>query len=232
MRVLIVITLLALAAWWSLPWLKSHLPAQWNPFIPLNVTDPPGWITRYKLQQLKGDPQTCLAVLQRASAQGLVSFREEPQPKGECTIAQPIRISKFGPVSLSSSFLASCPMAVASTMYVTRSHQLLQQTEVASPLRRIEHVGSFACRNVYHRQQGQRSEHATAEAWDITAFQLANGRWLRVAKNWQEPASESAALHILWRNGCASFGNALGPDYNAAHASHFHLGMRGSGFCR
>ncbi|WP_181942607.1 extensin family protein, partial [Klebsiella pneumoniae] len=23
----------------------------------------------------------------------------------------------------------------------------------------------------------------------------------------------------------------LGPDYNAAHANHFHLGMRGQGFC-
>ncbi|WP_188186207.1 extensin family protein, partial [Salmonella enterica] len=24
----------------------------------------------------------------------------------------------------------------------------------------------------------------------------------------------------------------LGPDYNAAHANHFHLGMRGYGVCR
>ncbi|EHE2712186.1 extensin, partial [Salmonella enterica] len=23
-----------------------------------------------------------------------------------------------------------------------------------------------------------------------------------------------------------------GPDYNAAHANHFHLGMRGYGVCR
>lgn len=39
-------------------------------------------------------------------------------------------------------------------------------------------------------------------------------------------------LHTLWRGGCDVFGNALGPDYNAAHASHFHLGMRGAGYCR
>ncbi|MBA0900712.1 extensin family protein, partial [Escherichia coli] len=25
--------------------------------------------------------------------------------------------------------------------------------------------------------------------------------------------------------------NALGPEYNAAHANHFHFGMRGQGFC-
>ncbi|TMY35103.1 extensin family protein, partial [Klebsiella pneumoniae] len=23
----------------------------------------------------------------------------------------------------------------------------------------------------------------------------------------------------------------LGPEYNAAHANHFHFGMRGQGFC-
>ena len=231
-RALIATGIIALAGWWGLPWLKSHLPAQWNPFIPLDVTDAPGWITRYKLEKLRHDPAACLAVLERASAQGRVSYRTTPPVRGNCTIEQPVRISKFGPVTLSSSFLASCPMAVASTMYVTRSNAALRQAGIASPLRRIEHVGSYACRNVYHRQQGRRSEHATAEAWDVTAFQLADGRWLRVAKNWQLPASSAAGLHALWRNGCASFGNALGPDYNAAHTTHFHLGMRGGGFCR
>ncbi|MEC8937804.1 MAG: extensin family protein, partial [Pseudomonadota bacterium] len=28
------------------------------------------------------------------------------------------------------------------------------------------------------------------------------------------------------------FGNVLGPEYNAAHADHFHLGMRGFRLCR
>ena len=54
----------------------------------------------------------------------------------------------------------------------------------------------------------------------------------KVGKNWQQPDDASAGLHALWQNGCATFGNALGPDYNAAHAGHFHLGMRGAGYCR
>ncbi|TQC71577.1 MULTISPECIES: extensin family protein [Pantoea] len=232
MRALLAIVLLALCGWWSLPWLKTHLPPQWNPFIPLQVTDPPGWMTRYKLQRLSSDPAACLAVMRAASAQGRVSFREVPPLQGDCPIDQPLRISRFGEVTLSSSFLASCPMAVASTLYVTRSNAALQQAGITSPLRRIAHVGSYACRNIYHRQEGRRSEHATADAWDITGFQLADGRWLQVGKNWQQPPQAAAGLHALWRNGCASFGNALGPDYNAAHASHFHLGMRGAGFCR
>ncbi|WP_442908031.1 extensin family protein [Halomonas sp. IOP_31] len=31
---------------------------------------------------------------------------------------------------------------------------------------------------------------------------------------------------------CGLFGTVLGPEYNAAHANHFHFGMRGMSFCR
>ncbi|MFT4273894.1 MAG: extensin family protein [Pantoea sp.] len=232
MRILLMIILLVLAGWWSLPWLQQHLPPGWNPFTPLAVTDPPGWLTRYKIKRLAGDPAACLDVMRRAQRSGKVQFSEEPIRQGACPLAQPLRVSSFGAVMLSSSFLASCPLAVASTMYVVQSQAELQQAGINSPLQRIAHVGSYACRNIYHRQEGRLSEHATADAWDITGFQLANGRWLRVENHWQQPQDASAALHALWQNGCANFGNALGPDYNAAHASHFHFGMRGSGYCR
>lgn len=187
---------------------------------------------RYKLQRLSHDPAACLAVMQRASQQGFVQFRSAPPQQGDCPIEQPLRVSGFGEVSVSSSFLASCPMAVSSTVFVVNSHQALLQAGINSRLSRIAHVGSYACRNIYHRQQGRLSEHATAEAWDISGFQLANGQWLMVGKNWRQPTEAAAGLHALWREGCATFGNTLGPDYNAAHAEHFHLGMRGAGYCR
>ncbi|ADU68720.1 extensin family protein [Pantoea sp. At-9b] len=232
MRILLLIFLLMLAGWLSLPWLQQHLPPGWNPFTPLAVTDPPGWLTRYKVKRLADDPVACLAVMRQAQQSGKVQFTEVAGIQGACPVAQPLRITGFGDVTLSSSFLASCSLAVVSTMYVWQSQAQLQQAGMRSPLQRITHVGSYACRNIYHRQQGRLSEHATADAWDITGYQLTNGRWLRVENNWQQPQDASVALHALWRNGCANFGNALGPDYNAAHASHFHFGMRGSGYCR
>ncbi|MDU4665108.1 MAG: extensin family protein, partial [Enterobacter hormaechei] len=39
-------------------------------------------------------------------------------------------------------------------------------------------------------------------------------------------------LQALLSASCGYYGNGLGPDYNAAHANHFHLGMRGYGLCR
>ncbi|NTV11537.1 MAG: extensin family protein, partial [Zoogloea sp.] len=40
----------------------------------------------------------------------------------------------------------------------------------------IEHYGSFACRNIYPRQDGPLSEHARANALDVAGFTLQDGR--------------------------------------------------------
>lgn len=232
MKSLAIVLIIILAGAVAVPWLQRHLPPHWNPFTPLSVTDPPGPITRYKLQRLRHDPAACLAVLQRAREAGFISFSQPPAINGTCPLAAPIRIQRFSQVRLSSSFLASCPLAVSSAMFVTQATKIAASGPISSPLVRIDHVGSYACRNIYHRAQGRLSEHATADAWDVTAFRLANGTRISVARDWQGTGEKSALLHQWFSSSCDWFGNALGPDYNAAHASHFHLGMRGFSLCR
>ncbi|MCP6652404.1 extensin family protein, partial [Klebsiella pneumoniae] len=75
-----------------------------------------------------------------------------------------------GSVQLSSSFLASCPLALSSALYIEQQAKPLTRQLMASDLRQIDHLGSFACRNIYHRQQARRSEHATADALDVSGF--------------------------------------------------------------
>lgn len=137
----------------------------------------------------------------------------------------------FGPVTLSSSFIASCPLALSSALFVHQQARPLTQTLMGSELARIEHVGSFACRNIYHRPDARRSEHASADALDISAFQLANGQRVTVLRGWREEKTYPW-LRALLSASCDYYGNGLGPEYNAAHANHFHLGMRGFGLCR
>ena len=232
MKGMAIVLIILLAGLASFPWLQRHLPAHWNPFAPLSVTDPPGPVTRYKLQRLRNDPAACLDVLQRARVAGFISFSQPPAVKGPCPLPGPIRIQRFSQVTLSSSFLASCPLAVSSTMFVIHANQTAASSPLKSPLARIDHVGSYACRNIYHRAQGRLSEHATADAWDVTGFRLANGTRISVAHDWQGTGEKAALLQAWFRGSCAWFGNSLGPDYNAAHRSHFHLGMRGFSLCR
>jgi hypothetical protein len=213
-------------------WLYERLPAPYNPFSPLSIDDPPTFVTRYKLRQMSNQPQACLALLEQAKAKGLLNFRSVPDTTGNCPLTHVVRVQNFGSVGLSSSFLASCPLALSSTMFVHQRAVPLAQTEFGSPLTRINHLGSYACRNIYNREGARLSEHATADALDVSGFSFANKQQISVLKGWKDNGKGSEYLHTVFANGCPFFGNALGPEYNAAHANHFHLGMRGFGLCR
>ena len=214
------------------PWLEKNLPAEWNPFTPLNVTDAPTIVTRYKLKRLQEDAAGCLAVLQRAEKAGYVRFSQPRPVSGHCPVPAPIYVQSFGDVRLSSGFLASCSLALSTTMFVTQVAKPLAATELGSPLARIDHLGSYACRNIYHRAQGRLSEHATADALDIAGFRLQNGREISVLEEWPRQQPQSHWLHAVFQQSCDYYGNSLGPGYNSAHANHFHLGLRGFNVCR
>lgn len=212
--------------------LYNWLPAWYNPFAPLSPDDPPTMVTRYKLRQMANEPQACLAILRQASDKGMISFREQNNVAGKCPLDAPVRVTQFGDVRLSSSFLASCPLALSSAMYVQQRAKLVAASIMKSELTRIDHLGSYACRNIYNRPGARLSEHATADALDISGFRFANGQHITVLKGWNEQNARGETLRALFDQSCPYFGNSLGPDYNAAHANHFHLGMRGFGICR
>nr|WP_286088012.1 extensin family protein [Enterobacter bugandensis] len=205
------------------------LPSYYNPFTPLNLDDPPGRITQYKLRRLT--PEACASLLAQANQKKLIRTQAVADSGGECPLNNVVRVRDFGPVSLNGSFLASCPLALSSALFVNQQARPLTKRFTGSELTRIEHLGSFACRNIYHRPDARRSEHATAEALDIAAFRLANGERVTVLNGWKS-AKTQPWLKALLAASCGYYGNGLGPEFNAAHASHFHLGMRGFGLCR
>ncbi|MEO3989792.1 extensin-like domain-containing protein [Pseudocitrobacter cyperus] len=205
------------------------LPAWYNPFTPLMLNDPPGLITRWKLKAITDEQ--CQALLAEANQQKLISTRSVAPGGGACPLTDVVQVSDFGAVKLSNRFLASCRLALGSALFVEQQVKPLSRQMWHSEVTRIDHLGSFACRNIYHRADGPLSEHATASALDISGFRLANGQHISVLKGWQQPQTQPF-LKALLEKSCQYYGNGLGPDYNAAHANHFHLGMRGYGLCR
>ena len=102
---------------------------------------------------------------------------------------------------------------------------------LGSPIDRIETMGSYSCRNV--AGTGRRSAHATAEAIDIGAFVLEDGRRISVLDDWSAGSREEREfLRVVHNSACRRFGTVLGPDYNAAHRDHLHVEIGGGGFCR
>lgn len=210
-------------AWWQWP-----PPSRWNAWAPLNVDDQPNALTSYKMMRLRGNPQLCAAAL---ATSGLTVHAQADSPAGQrCPLQNVLRVSG-GPVELSSSFLATCPLAVAFALFERHGLQPAAMAAFNTRVVKVEHLGSFACRNVYGRSQGRLSEHASANALDIAGFRLADGRRISVLKEWDKGES-GAFLHQARDAACQAFSTVLSPDYNAAHRNHFHLDMGGWSVCR
>ena len=131
-------------------------------------------------------------------------------------------VTNLGPVKcqLASKFAAWTEYAVKRA-----ARQIL-----GSELRRIETMGSYSCRNI--AGTGKRSEHAHANAIDVSGFVLADGRRITVENHWKSGRKEKQFLTAIHNSACKRFGTVLSPDYNKAHYNHFHFDMGGKGFCR
>jgi hypothetical protein len=224
----LLVLLLVGAAWLGVwrGWIP--VPAQWNPWAPLDVNAAPNLLTRFKLMRLRDDPPLCDQALSRS---GLRVTRQADSPGGDCPLSNTLRV-QGGEVALSSSFLASCPLAVAFALFERHALQPASQAVYGQAVTRVDHLGSFACRNMYNRENGARSQHASANALDIAGFRLADGRTISVLKDWPKDNRDAQFLHQVRDGACDMFSVVLSPDYNAAHRNHFHLDVGPWWVCR
>ncbi|MBY8945594.1 extensin family protein [Pseudomonas sp. SH10-3B] len=205
------------------------LPDAWNPWAPLDVRASPNLLTRYKLGRLQDDPALCDQVLKTSGLR--VSHQADTPADAVCPLRNTLRV-QGADVALSSSFLASCPLAVAFALFERHSLQPAAQAVFGQSVTRVDHLGSFACRNMYNRAEGRLSQHASANALDIAGFRLADGRSISVLKDWSGEGDSARFLRQVRDGACDDFNVVLSPDYNAAHRNHFHLDMGRWWVCR
>jgi len=226
LKILILLALLAAPpfalwrGWWE-------LPPRWNPWAPLDVRETPNLLTPFKLWRLQGDRALCEQAL--ASSQLHYVAVPDSTPTLGCPLENSVRIQTSG-VSFSASFLATCPLAAAFALFERHGLQPAAQQVFGQPVTRIEHYGSFACRNI--GKGSRRSQHASANALDIAGFRLRDGRRITLARDWNGDGDKARFLHLVRQAACKSFNTTLGPDYNAAHRDHFHVDMGVFRLCR
>jgi hypothetical protein len=220
----LVLLALAIAGW---RWLQAH--PEHNPWAPLNLNDPPGWATRAKLARLKGDMANCRAVLGRSD----VAFTAlGPTGEGPCARSDRTRLGDY-PLAPNTPPV-TCPVAAALEIWRRDSIAPAARRIMGSEIKRIEHLGAFSCRRMYGGSDGPWSEHATANAIDIAGFVLEDGTRISVLKDWEGDGPKARFLRTVRDGACGSFATVLSPDYNAAHANHFHFDQddRWAGVCR
>nr|WP_298927529.1 extensin family protein [uncultured Erythrobacter sp.] len=225
-RAMLLIALFAACiAGWS--WLERN--PQHNPFAPLDLRDPIGMATAGKLTALKDDVTICRAILERSD----VPFTALPATGGEAC-ARPDRTQLNAFPLAPDTPAVTCPVAAALELWRAKSIEPAAREIFGSDLARIEHLGAYSCRRLYGRDQGAWSEHATANAIDIAGFVLKDGRRISVLGDWDGDEDERRFLREIRDGACGAFATVLSPDYNAAHADHFHLDQqsRWSSVCR
>jgi len=205
-------------------WLR--IPPQWNPWAPLEVRDTPNWITSLKLLRAQQDPALCRQALDTAQLSYLALA---DRPTGNCPLYDQVRVQRT-PAGLVTPLGMSCPLALAYALFERHGLQPAAQAVFGSPVVRVEHFGSFACRNI--AGSSRRSQHASANALDLAAFRLQGGRRITVAGDWSGSDPEARFLREVHAAACRFFHVTLGPEYNAAHHDHFHVDMGLAHTCR
>ncbi len=198
-------------------WLQNH--PQHNPMAPLDLRDPVGWATITKLAALKDNVGECRAVLDRSE----IDYSALPET-GEGPCARPDRTQLSAYPLAPNTPAVTCPVAAAMVMWREKSVEPAAREHLGSELVRMEHMGVYNCRRMRGAGSGGGwSQHATGNAIDISAFVLEDGRRISLIDDWDGDPARQRFLRAIRDDACGVFATVLSPDFNSAHADHFHL---------
>jgi hypothetical protein len=174
-----------------------------------------------------------------------------PIQHGLCGTPAPILLRSLGvdqKVELDPPATISCDLAKALSEWVD-AVQPEAKEQFGAAIAKLR-ASSYACRNIYNRANPPLSQHALANAIDVSGFVLTSGEHITVREDWDNRSVENRSLiHLAsaavslpnlipttqqksefvvkaHESACSIFGTVLGPRANKAHRDHFHLDMK------
>lgn len=174
--------------------------------------------------------QQCHADLRREGVQ----FRVLPDRtfEGGCSAVGTVQLLDIG-TPVGNLGAMTCPLARQLARWSRDAVQPAAREWLGARVTRIETFGTYACRTRNSQIGAKLSEHGRANAVDIAAFVLDNGRRVTVLDGWNGADQDVRGfLRALHRAGCQRFQVGLGPDSDAFHRDHFHFDMGRGPYCR
>ncbi|MCT8268896.1 extensin family protein [Afifella sp. JA880] len=159
-----------------------------------------------------------------------VEFDEEPAitDGGACEIAHPIEVEELAPgVAISPPVTLNCAATEALATWLKEvvkpaAKELLDGAE----LRGVIQASGYVCRTRYNRPGAKISEHALANAIDVSAITFKSRSPVSVKEREDADAAASRFQKRIREGACKYFTTVLGPGANAAHATHFHFDLK------
>ncbi len=200
-------------------------------FAPVDLNVPDSYFLDWRLAAMKSSRELCRRVV-KAPHVAAAEIDDWMGPEG-CGLSNGLRVVSAGGVKLGVDKI-SCELTAALALWIAHEVQPRAIAILGEPIASIEHLGGYACRNIRGSPAFStwRSEHASANALDISSFVLARGRRISVVKNWGGEGPEARFLREIHAGACRYFRVAIGPDYNSAHRDHFHYDRGPFSSCR
>ena len=123
-------------------------------------------------------------------------------------------------VSVKPAAILRCKMAAAIADWIRNDIAPLAQN-LGSTISDLDNFNSFECRGRNRVVGAQLSEHGRANALDVRAFKLANGRSISLTDRTVPRDLRENVLHSV----CARFPTVLGPGSDWYHEDHIHLDL-------
>jgi hypothetical protein len=176
------------------------------------------------------ETQQCYADLSREEV------RYSPLPDrdygGGCTVIGAVQLLDIG-VPITGLKAMRCGLAEEFIGWTRNAVAPAAFQILGSRLVKVETFGTYACRNTIGTATERLSGHALANAVDVSAFILEDGRRVSIENDWRSDDPEIRRFfEVIHTSACKRFGTVLSPDYNSAHHNHLHLEDDHKSFCR
>ncbi len=186
-----------------------------------------GFLSAWSKEVVAAERESCAARLK-----GLNVTFETLAPLGRasgCGAPAPLMVSHIAEVAIVPPAELTCDMTVALHGWLTSSiipdaHQLLRKKLV-----KITNASAYVCRRRNNSLSGKLSEHARANALDISTLGFADGSSINVKGDWSGLnqliglSAQGNFLRHIRKSACIRFTTVLGPGSDASHGDHFHI---------
>jgi hypothetical protein len=155
------------------------LPRPVNSMLAIDLAQSDPWFIDWRLAALRYDTELCKRVLTPPQIRAQ-SIPDNP-PHNGCGWINAVRLFEAGGARASFDKI-TCELAAALALWLEHDVQKLAMEFLGQRVAGVRSLGSYACRNILGNPlwKYRRSEHASANALDISGFTLADGRNISV----------------------------------------------------
>lgn len=204
------------------------LPSRNSPIGGLDLKEPIGVFTGYKLSRIRENPAQCRQMI----ADSNLKAARVPDETGDlCRLTNGVKMN-IGYYAYAVPVTLSCPAAAALYVWEREVVAAAAAKHLSAAVVEIVPAGAYSCRRRYGRATGPISEHAFGNAIDVSGFRLANGELIQIKTAWKAGGEVQKFVRAVRDGGCGVFQEVLSPDYNAEHHDHLHLDMGRYKLCR